>query len=105
MSRTNYPQRKREVLRAEIRKTNTSSLHPSLQGEDLTKALVAQYLSHDGYVETAQAFADEVQQDSKVLTGSSKSSIDDFLTVESDRDAASRQRKLQSENANWKSAY
>ena len=69
-------------------------MHPALNRDDLCKALVAQYLSHDGYVGTAEAFSEEVRRDTKALTGIPKSSINGFLAVEDDRDAANRQRKL-----------
>ena len=87
-------QGKRQEIGNEIQKADVSALHPALNREDLSRALVAQYLSHDGYVETAQAFAQEVQRDSGALKDGPNSSIDSFLAVEDDRDAAHRQRKL-----------
>ena len=67
-------------------------MHPTLNKEDLCKALVAQYLSHDGYVETAQAFAEEVRQETTTLLGTPDSPVDNYLAVEEDHDAANRQR-------------
>jgi len=82
-------------LREEISLVNVSNLHPKLSKDDLCKALVAQYLSHDGYVETAKAFAGEVRAEAKVLRGpSSNSELEPYLVVEEDRDAAARHRKF-----------
>ena len=76
----------------EINAANVSNLHPTLNKDDLCKALVAQYLSHDGYVETARAFASEVRAEARALRGSQKPSIENFLSMEEDHDAINRQR-------------
>lgn len=70
-----------------------SNLHPTLNRDELCKALVAQYLSHDGYVETARAFAREVRAEATVLRGSHESKLEGYLSVEEDHDAMNRQRK------------
>jgi Ran-binding protein 9/10 len=57
----------------------------------LIKELVAQFLAHDGYVETAKAFAEEVQSEDNALKSGSVSSFDNFA-VEEDLDAVNRQR-------------
>ena len=87
-------QRQQEQLLDEINSVDVSTLHPTLDKDDLCKALVAQYLSHDGYVETAQAFAEEVRRETAALHGTPESSIDRYLAVEEDHDAANRQRKI-----------
>lgn len=80
----------------EIDAADTSVLHPHLDKDDLCKALVAQYLSHDGYVESAQDFAEEVRRETTALNGTPESPIDGFLAIEEDHDAANRQRKSSS---------
>lgn len=67
-------------------------LHPVLSRSDLCKALVAQYLSHDGYNETAKAFTSEVRTESSALSGNAKSDLDLYFAAEEDHDAAHRQR-------------
>lgn len=70
-----------------------SNLHPTLNKDELCKALVAQYLSHDGYVETARAFASEVRAEATALRGSPELKLEGYLSVEEDHDAVNRQRK------------
>lgn len=70
-----------------------SNLHPTLNRDELCKALVAQYLSHDGYVETARAFAREVRAEATVLRGPHESKLEGYLSMEEDHDAMNRQRK------------
>ena len=67
-------------------------MHPTLNKDDLCKALVAQYLSHDGYIETARAFAGEVRGESIALRGRPESKLEDYLSMEEDHDAMNRQR-------------
>lgn len=52
---------KQSVL-AEIGKTDVSSLNPPDDESSLIQNLVAQYLAHEGYVETAKAFANDVHE-------------------------------------------
>lgn len=54
---------------------------------------MAQYLSHDGYVETARAFASEVRAEETALRGSPDLELEGYLSVEEDHDAMNRQRK------------
>jgi len=58
----------------------------------LCKSLVAQYLSHDGYVETARAFAGEVRAEAIALNGRPEPKLEGYLSVEEDHDAINRQR-------------
>ena len=89
---TDRIQRERLLIHDEINKVNASVLHPTLNKDDLCRALVAQYLSHDGYVETASAFAKEVRTESIALTGRPEPKLEGFLSVEEDHDAINRQR-------------
>ena len=54
---------------------------------------MAQYLSHDGYVETARAFASEVRAEAKALRGTPESKLESYLSMEEDQDAVNRQRE------------
>jgi len=54
--------------------------------------LIAQYLAHDGYVETARAFAEEVLEESRSLADGDESKIR-YLNAEEDVDAVNRQSK------------
>jgi hypothetical protein len=58
----------------------------------LIKELVAQFLAHDGYVETARAFAEEVQSEDHALRSGSVSSVVDNVAVGEDLDAVNRQQ-------------
>lgn len=75
----------------EINATDVSKLHPNLDENALLKELVAQFLAHDGYVETAKAFAEEVQAEVGTLKSGSTDYFDNF-DVEEDIDAVNRQR-------------
>ena len=59
---------------------------------------MAQYLSHDGYVETARAFAKEVRAEARALKGTPEPKLEGYLSMEEDHDAMDRQRKVQ---PNW----
>ncbi|KAL9132239.1 MAG: hypothetical protein Q9217_000043 [Psora testacea] len=85
-------ERQKEQIRGEINSTDVSSIHPTLNKDDMCKALVAQYFSHDDYVETAQAFAEEVRRETVALNGTPESPIDGYLAIEEDHDAANRQQ-------------
>ena len=56
---------------------------------------MAQYLSHDGYVETARAFANEVRAEARALKGTPEPKLEGYLSMEEDHDAMNRQRKIQ----------
>lgn len=76
----------------QINQSPANSLSPSLNETALIQALVAQYLAHDGYVETARIFAAEVASEAKALH---IDGYDDFVPyqAEEDLDAVNRQRK------------
>ncbi|KAJ8062364.1 hypothetical protein OCU04_008908 [Sclerotinia nivalis] len=78
-------------IKNEIASTSTSKLHPPLSETELIQALVLQFLTHDGYVETARAFADEVHSEKKALNMDPDVTISGF-DIKDDEDAAHRQR-------------
>jgi Ran-binding protein 9/10 len=65
-------------------------LNPPLDESTLVQELVAHFLGHDGYVETAKAFAGEVRANSRPLQGDDGSALKDF-EVDEDYDAINRQ--------------
>ena len=78
----------------EIAKAKTSSLRPGLDESSLIQELVAQYLAHDGYVETAKAFSKEVTHEKSSLNSTQPGVLVD-AAVSDDTEAVYRQRKRQ----------
>lgn len=87
-------QRERQSIVDEINAADVSNLHPTLNKDEICKTLVAQYLSHDGYVETTRAFAREVRAEATALRGAPNPKLEGYLSVEEDHDATNRQRKI-----------
>jgi Ran-binding protein 9/10 len=83
-------QQERDAIMAEIRKTDVSSLHPPDDEETLIHKLVGQYLAHEGYIDTAKAFARDVHEKQQ----STSSNPQPFQLPESDDDihAINRQK-------------
>ncbi|KAF2401599.1 SPRY-domain-containing protein [Trichodelitschia bisporula] len=62
-------QKERRIVMNEVNAANVSTLtSPPLSENQLIHKLIAQYLAHDGYIETARAFAEEVRQETQALT-------------------------------------
>ena len=76
----------------DIAKTKTSTLHPPLDETSLIQELVAHFLAHDGYVETAKAFAEEIRSEKQSLNNAQPSAMDE-IPVRDDADAIHRQGK------------
>jgi hypothetical protein len=78
----------------EISKTSVGGLCPPLNETELIHRLIAQYLAHDGYIETARAFAQEVRQENRnLVNGISTDAADSRdLEPEEDLDAIQRQK-------------
>ncbi|KAK2594086.1 hypothetical protein QQS21_008189 [Conoideocrella luteorostrata] len=81
----------REKIRAEIESTDASRLEPGLSETDLIQALVLQFLQHDGYVETARAFAEDIKQQKEALRLDPNVTVDG-INIKDDEDANNRQR-------------
>lgn len=69
---TDQTQRQRNKVKEDINKTSADVLDTMLDGTTfdettLVQQLVAQYLAHDGYVETARAFNREVRNQRQPL--------------------------------------
>lgn len=94
---TEPQQRQKSSIGDEINLANVSNLHPHFDENALVKELVAQFLAHDGYVETAKAFAEEVQTEANALNSGQASVLGSFA-IEDDIDAVNRQRMVSSSN-------
>ncbi|KAL8916389.1 MAG: hypothetical protein Q9208_008536 [Pyrenodesmia sp. 3 TL-2023] len=70
----------------------TPSLHARPDENAFLKELVAQFLVHDGFVETAKAFAEETRAESRALQIGGNGSYD-RASPEEDLDAVNRQRE------------
>ncbi|KAF7509770.1 hypothetical protein GJ744_007465 [Endocarpon pusillum] len=68
----------------EINATPISALrlNPPMDESTLVQELVAHFLAHDGYVETAKAFAEEVRTQSRPLRGDDSSALQEFEVAE-----------------------
>lgn len=81
------------VIQAEIAqaKPAPNALIPADESQFIHQ-LVSQYLAHDGYVDTAQAFAEEIVEEARALANDENASIPYPEAVE-DLDALNRQSK------------
>jgi hypothetical protein len=76
----------------EINRHSIAKLYPPFDETALIQALVSQYLAHDGYVDTARAFAEDVQNENRALNTSPGKSVIGSLDPKGDADAVNRQR-------------
>ncbi|KAL7959858.1 hypothetical protein V8C34DRAFT_97504 [Trichoderma compactum] len=81
----------RENIQNAIQQADTSQLEPGMNETDLIQALVLQFLQHDGYVETARAFAEDMKLQKEALN-LNPNVIVDGLNIKDDEDANNRQR-------------
>ncbi|KAJ6018146.1 hypothetical protein N7451_001525 [Penicillium sp. IBT 35674x] len=79
------------VIESQISMTSTDSLQPPLDESSLLQELVAQFLAHDGYVETARAFAEEVATETAALQSGHDEPLKKY-EVEEDHEAINRNR-------------
>lgn len=84
-------EQERKSVMDDIRNTDTTTLHPPDHESTLIHNLIGQYLAHEGYVETAKAFATDVNaQQSSLL--SSEAKLLQLPNSEDDVHAANRQK-------------
>ena len=76
----------------QIETTSTAKLAPKLNETELIQQLVLQFLQHDGHVETAREFAEEVHAEKKALSLDPNAVIHGF-DVKEDGDVCHRQRE------------
>ncbi|KYK60437.1 hypothetical protein DCS_01574 [Drechmeria coniospora] len=81
----------RLLVQTEIESTDTLQLEPGMNETDLIQSLVLQFLQHDGYVETARAFAKDVKAQKEALNLDPNLKVDG-LNIKDDEDANNRQR-------------
>ena len=79
-------------MQKSIQTTDTSSLVPGMSETDVIQALVLQFLQHDGYVETARAFAEDMKVQKEALSLDPSVTVDG-VSIRDDEDANNRQRK------------
>jgi hypothetical protein len=101
-------QDEQKQIRTQIEAASTSTLAPKMSETELIQKLVCngqrvceriilsasqilQFLQHDGYVETARAFAEEVHAEKKALSLDPNAVVSGF-DVKEDEDAGHRQR-------------
>jgi Ran-binding protein 9/10 len=77
----------------DIAKARTTSLRPPKDESGLIQELVAHFLAHDGYVETAKAFAEEMRREKQSLNNALPST-NPLLPERDDADAVHRQSKF-----------
>jgi len=82
-------QDEKAAIQAEIARTKLSDKVATDETEFIHQ-LIGQYLAHDGYVETARAFADEAIEEARALASDEDADIPYTETVE-DLDALNRQ--------------
>ncbi|EPS30922.1 hypothetical protein PDE_05875 [Penicillium oxalicum 114-2] len=81
----------RAQIRAKINATSADNLQPPLNETALMQELVAQFLAHDGYVETARAFAEGVATETAALQNGQQDPLKKY-EVEEDREAINRNK-------------
>lgn len=82
----------RGKLVQQIMNTDTSRLEPGMTETDLIHTLVMQFLQHDGYVETARAFAEDLKVQNDALS-SNPTRKPAGINIHDDEDANNRQRE------------
>ncbi|KAL4869676.1 hypothetical protein BDV12DRAFT_185003 [Aspergillus spectabilis] len=83
--------REKATIHSEIRRTSIANIQPPLDETTFLQELVAQFLAHDGYVDTARAFAEEVAAESAALENGRQSQLKKY-EVEEDVEAINRQK-------------
>ncbi|KAK0387185.1 hypothetical protein NLU13_5498 [Sarocladium strictum] len=81
----------RESVQQTISLADSSRLEPGMTETDLVQTLVLQFLQHDGYVETARAFAEDMRVQKEALNMDPDTTVDG-INIKDDEDANNRQR-------------
>lgn len=92
-AKADITQQERSSIQSQINATSTDTLQPPLGESALLQELVAQFLAHDGYVETARAFAEEVATETGALQNGHDEPLKKY-EVEEDREAINRNSEL-----------
>lgn len=80
----------REKIEVEIEEMSTEKIS-ELPESDLLQTLVLKFLQHDGYVDTARAFAGELGQEKQAMRQPSDPVVEDAM-MHDNEDAVNRQR-------------
>lgn len=89
----NMMRQQRKEIEDSIRETSIEKLvTPPVNEAELIQNLVLQFLQHDGYVETAKAFAQEMHAEKQALSFDSDDQVPPY-SIKDDEDANRRQRK------------
>ncbi|RMZ76045.1 hypothetical protein DV737_g4992, partial [Chaetothyriales sp. CBS 132003] len=86
--------REEDAVHGEIAKFRADKLAAGLDEDCLMQTLVLQYLTHDGYVETAAAFAQEVNRENQALSRVQPAAAVDVAPV--DTTEAGQRQKIRS---------
>ncbi|KAL1864785.1 hypothetical protein VTK73DRAFT_5664 [Phialemonium thermophilum] len=86
-----YMRAEKKSIMDRIDKADTSKLAPPWKEKELIQRLVLQFLQHDGYVETARAFAEEVHAEKAALSNEPGMPLEG-INVKDDEDARKRQQ-------------
>lgn len=84
-------EQERQTVMADLTTADLSGLHPPDDAHTLIHNLIGQYLAHEGYIETAKAFASDVNAERQTLPSSSKTPLH-LPNAEDDVHAANRQK-------------
>lgn len=89
----NMMRQQRKEIEDSIRETSIEKLiTPPVNETELIQNLVLQFLQHDGYVETAKAFAQDMHSEKQALSFDSDVQVPPY-SIKDDEDANHRQRK------------
>ncbi|KUI74076.1 Ran-binding protein 10 [Cytospora mali] len=80
-----------QQLEEQIAQADTSKLAPPLDETEVIQQLVLQFLQHDGYVDTARAFAKELQTEKQALCLDPNTEVPG-IDIRDDQDANNRQQ-------------
>jgi len=83
--------KQQKMISKSISNADTAGLAPPLNETELIQQLVLQFLQHDGYVETARDFAEEIQAEKMALNLDAGTEIEG-INIKDDEDANNRQR-------------
>ncbi|RCI09311.1 hypothetical protein L249_1555 [Ophiocordyceps polyrhachis-furcata BCC 54312] len=81
----------RKKMQQEISNADTTKLEPGMSETDLIQTLVLQFLQHDGYVETARAFAEDMRAQRQALSLDPTAEVAG-INIKDEEDANNRQR-------------
>ncbi|KAH8728438.1 hypothetical protein GQ44DRAFT_702302 [Phaeosphaeriaceae sp. PMI808] len=83
-------QDEKAIIQAEIAQTN-AKYKVAANETDFIHQLIGQYLAHDGYVDTARAFADEIAEEARALVNNEDTDTP-YREAAEDLDALNRQK-------------